>query len=167
MSTFCWLPPDRLVSGVWSEGVRTRSRPSTRRASLRARLVSTMPIRFAYLGMCARITFSNTERVGTTPLSRRSSVSSAMPRRLASMGERMTSSRPLTRMVPEAIGAEAEDGLDELGALRSHETADAQDLAAMQPERDVPERARDGRGQRVDLEQHLARASRGGPGTGP
>ena len=40
---------------------------------------------------------------GTTPVSRRSSVRSAMPRRLASMGERMTTSRPLTRIVPEAI----------------------------------------------------------------
>ena len=69
-STFCWLPPERLVSGVWSDGVRTRSRPSTRRASRRARFVSTMPSRFAYLGMCARITFSKTERVGHHAASR-------------------------------------------------------------------------------------------------
>ena len=137
--------------------MRTRSRPRTRRASLRARLVSTMPTRFAYLGMCARITFSKTDRVGTTPLSRRSSVSSAMPSRLASMGERMVSSCPFTRIVPDAIVRRPK--IASTSSVRCAPTSPPIPRTSPRCSRNEMSRKEPGTGDvsAFDLEQHLPR----------
>ena len=103
MTTFCWLPPESDETGrAGSATLIDRSRTSrcTCSASRRAGMWKT----FASFLRLARVRFSATERIGTSPSRWRSSGMSARPRAMRPPTSRSRTGLPSTNMRPVAWG---------------------------------------------------------------
>ena len=101
MMHFCWLPPERLVTGASPPAVLIASSlidHSTARRSARGSISGTAPK--VSSGRRRIVMFSATVIWSNRPRVLRSSVTMAMPARIASSGWRKRTGRPSRRIVP-------------------------------------------------------------------
>ena len=167
-STFCWLPPERLVMRRLERG-RPHAQPAQHRARRPAGAASVVDdpeaVRVARQVREDRVLEAPTAS-GRRPSSRRSSVSSAMPSRFASMGERIDLRRPpvdADRAGGDRAQAEDAPRPARCAARRRGRRSPGPRPGAAGRRR--PGRSRgSGRGQAVDLQQHLARRHVARPG---
>ena len=148
MTTFCWLPPDRLLTGVSPIGPDLMRSAAAMSPALVGRRVSSMMPSFVRPNRASEASamLSATGTFMSRPSSRRFSVRKAMRAAMARRGVIPAAGLPPMTSSPAVEGIEAENDAGELGAARAHQPEEADDLARRHLEVDAANHAPSGQG---------------------
>ena len=104
MTTFCWLPPEKLRTSWSIDGVLMRSSSTSPVAALRSASRSRMPWLEIFL-RSVMVMFSAQDMPSSRPCPLRSSVIRQSPCRTASLGEAISTRTPSTKISPAIFGS--------------------------------------------------------------